>query len=273
MRALRFFLLFLVVPLHNSCNSQPSPAKGEEVIFKDDQGNKILRVDLEGATGVYNWEIKSDMDISEEAVGLHQAARAHGGKGEYAEAIEKLMEAHALAPNWAYPVYDLAYTYLLQKDFANALKYYEETDILEPKGFFTAKTAYWSLKKEAEGVFDPGLYLAFTQLEWMNADADRVEVAKAIVDKFPTYAPAWKVIAEKAVDNEERLQAIERGLAAAPDEQTKGGLLINKALIKNLQGVPEEAKTILGALIFAQGATNNNIELAKYVLSTITEED
>ncbi len=93
-------------------------------------------------------------------------------------AIEKLKKANELAPNWAYPVYDLAYTYLLMQDFPNALKYYARTDNRKPRGFFTAKTAHWSLKKEKEGAFQEGLYFNYMQIEWVNTDEEKLKIAK-----------------------------------------------------------------------------------------------
>lgn len=245
--------------------------KSDRLVFKDEKGNQIFLSDLEGVTGNYNWQIMDEKKIPSKAVTLHNEARQHGGKGEYSIAIEKLLKAHKVAPGWAYPVYDLAFTYLLQEDFKNALKYYELTDKLEPKGFFTAKTAYWSLKKENEGSFQEGLYLAFMQIEWSDSDEEKLQIAKAIVRKFPTYAPAWKIIASQSNDHEERLNAIEKGLKSDPDLDTKGGLLINKALVKDLKGETEEAKKILGELIFDKNTTLANIELAKFVLSSIVK--
>jgi len=257
----------------NSCNSNSQHEKNDNLIFKDDKGNQILLSDLEGVTGTYNWQIMDDKTISNEAQQLHQEARQHGGKGEYKLSIKKLKKANELAPDWAYPVYDLAYTYLLQEDYANALKYYKITDEMEPKGFFTAKTAYWCLKKEKEGTFQEGLYLAFMQIEWMNSDEEKLQMANAIVGKYPEYAPAWEVIASKSSDNEERLNAIEKGLNADLDAGTKGMLLINKALIKDVQEKTEEAKQILGKLIFDEETTLGNVEMAKLVLSSIANRN
>ncbi len=272
MNKTKLILLLIMSTFLHSCNSNSQHPNGDQLIFKDDKGNQITLADLEGATGTYNWEIQDDTKVPEAANKLHQEARQHGGQGQYDLGIEKLKKAIEIAPDWAYPVYDLAYTYLLKQDFPNALKYYEMTDKMKPRGFFTAKTAYWSLKKEKEGEFQEGLYLAFMQIEWMDSDEQKLQVAKAIVDKFPTYAPAWKVIAQIANDNEERLNAIEKGLKSNPDADTKGVLLINKALVKNLQEQKEEAKKILGELIFDDESTLGNVELAKFVLASIVKE-
>jgi hypothetical protein len=273
MNKIKIILFSILYLFMNSCNSSGQNKSGDKIIFKDANGNQISMSDLKGVTGNYNWEIKDDIEIPDEANELHQEARQHGGKGEYDLGIEKLKKANKIAPKWAYPIYDLAYTYLLKQDFPNALKYYELTDKMKPKGFFTTKTAHWSLKKEKEGDFQEGLYLAFMQIEWMDTDEEKLQIAKAITDKFPKYAPAWKIISQKANDNKERLDAVENGLNSNPDEDTKGVLLINKALVKNIQEKQEEAKNILGKLIFDKDSTFGNIELAKYVLSTIANKE
>ena len=54
-------------------------------------------------------------------------------------------------------------------------------------------------------------------------------MAHSILEKFPNYAPAWKEIAGKAEDINQRLEAIKKGLELNPDLETKGMLLINQA--------------------------------------------
>ena len=264
-----FSAVLLLFLFPNKSDSQ----NNDRIIFKDDKGNQLTFSDLEGATGTYNYEIMDDKKISKNAIRLHQEARQHGGNGEYDSAIQKLLSANRLAPNWAYPIYDLAYTYLLQNDFENSLKYYEMTDRMEPKGFFTSKTAYWALKKESEGKFQSGLYLAFMQIEWLNSDEEKLKIARAIINKYPDYAPAWKVIAGKAQTHSERLDAIKNGLNSDPDLETLGILLINKALIEDVNGNTEAATKILGDLIFDEKTTFANIEIAKLVMSSITKRN
>ena len=47
---------------------------------------------------------------------------AAGGAGDYKKAITLLERASSVAPEWPYPVYDMAFTYLLMKDAENARK-------------------------------------------------------------------------------------------------------------------------------------------------------
>lgn len=270
-RIVTFITLFAMILIFSQCDSSKPTESVDKLIFEDSKGNQLLMSDLEGATGTYNWQIKGDKDIPVEASRLHQMARQHGSKGEYEQAITKLKRAYEIAPEWAFPPYDLGYTYLLTQDSPNALKYYTIADELEPKGFFTAKTARWSLEKEIAGEFQDGLYAAYTQIELLDADERKLQIARAIVEKIPEYAPAWKVIAEKSESNEERLAAVEKGLGADPDRTTKEGLLLNKALVKNIQGEGEEAVEILGELILDEASTVGSVELAKLILSAVVK--
>ncbi|SFD54243.1 Tetratricopeptide repeat-containing protein [Chitinophaga sp. CF118] len=166
----------------------------------------------------------------------------------------------------------MAYTYLLKGDFDNALKFYKKTDELAPKGFFTAKTALYSLEGEQSGKFPKGLYAAYMQIEWTNDENKKLEIARMITEKVPNFAPAWKELAILSNDKKERLQAIEQGLSKQPDADTKGILIINKAVILNEDGKKEEAKQLLGNLIFSPDVTTGNIELAKFTLKSIAEK-
>lgn len=211
----------------------------------------------------------NNQNINPRAQNLHQEARELGQAGKYDLSVAKLEEAIKIQPDWAYPNYDLAYTYLLQGDFENALKFYKKTDELEPKGFFTTKTALYSLEGERAGKFPKGIYIAYMQIEWANDSNKKLEIAKAITEKVPDFAPAWKELSVLLNDKIEKLKAIEQGLLKNPDAETKGILEINKAILINESGKSEEAKEILGKIVFSPDSTISNIALAKFTLKSI----
>ena len=62
---------------------------------------------------------------------------------------------------WPFPLYDIAYTYLLMQDFPNAELHYRKVLGLAPRGFFTAITALDTLAREQAGEFPEGIYLAY----------------------------------------------------------------------------------------------------------------
>jgi tetratricopeptide (TPR) repeat protein len=212
----------------------------------------------------------NNQNIAAAAVTLHNEARALGQAGNYDLSIEKLKQAIEIQPNWAYPAYDLAYTYLLKGDFENALEFYTKTNEIEPKGFFTAKTAQYTLQGEKSGEFPQGLYLAYIQIEWTDDKNEKFEIAKALTEKVPNYAPAWKELFYLLEDESEKLSAIEQGLSKNPEADTKGILEINKAAIISNNGKTYEARELLENIISDSSSTTANIELAKLVLNSIT---
>ena len=209
--------------------------------------------------------------INTAAKNLHEEARVLGQSGQYDESIRKLEAAMDLDPTWAYPVYDLAFTYLLKGDSVKALQFYQKTDELQPKGFFTTKTALYTLEGEQAGKFPSGLYMAYMQIEWTQDANEKFQIARTITDHVPDFAPAWKELANLLDDNTQRLNVIDTGLSKDPDAETQGVLLINKAIILDDNGKKEEAKKILGDLIFSAATTTANVELAKFALKSITE--
>lgn len=241
------------------------------LVFTDISGNILTEADLANVTGNVNYEVNSDQYVDPKAQSLHNEARSLGQSGKYDLAINKLEQAIQIQPNWAYPIYDLAFTYLLKGDYGNALKYYKQTDSVSPKGFFTAKTAIYALEGEHLGEFHNGLYLSYLQIEWTDDVNKKLAIAKAITEKCPDFAPAWKELAVLSDNKQEKNTAIERGLSLKADAETKGILLINRALALNDNGKKEEAIQVLGNYIFSPDATTGNTELAKFTLKSITK--
>jgi tetratricopeptide (TPR) repeat protein len=241
--------------------------KDINIIFKDQEGHEIRKSDLKSATGKVQYELIGNQHVSPQASQLHQQSRHEGQQGNYLAALELLEQAHKLAPEWPYPVYDMAYTYLLQEDINNAVKYYTLVNQLAPGGFFTTKTALHTLKKEVNGNYPKGLYLAYLRIEWTNSIAQKEKIARNLIERVPDFAPAWKELANCLEESPQKLVAIEQGLQANPDLETKGMLLINKAIVLFNQGKHQEAIDILGYLIVDTENTIGTRESAKFVLS------
>lgn len=260
-----------------ACNNESSTTPKVEnetpvsqMVFTDSLGNQITKEELSKVSGPFNYSLVGIENVSQHAKNLHNEARTYGQEGNYAKAIELLTKAHQEAPKWPYPVYDLAYTYLLQDDFKNALTYYQLTDDLSPRGFFTSKTALYTLKKEAKGEFKQGLYKMYISLEWIQSPQEKMEMIQLMLSDFPTYPPIWKEYAYM-LDGENRLKAIKTGLKLNPDTETKGLLLLNKALLLKQSGERQKAMDILTQIIFDAQSTPMNVELAKYTLNDVSE--
>jgi tetratricopeptide (TPR) repeat protein len=268
--------ILMALGLVSSCKNEAKTENKSEsdsnakIEFTDSNGSKISKEELKNSTGTFNYEIYGIEGVSDLAKSLHSQARQYGQSGNYQKAIKNLEQANKEAPNWAYPLYDLAYTYLLQDDYENALKYYQLTDKVAPKGFYTSKTALHTLEREKAGDFQKGLYKSYLSLEWIDNQAEKAEMIKLLVDKFPSFAPAWKDYSS-LLEGKERLNAIEKGLEHNPDIETKGMLLINKALVINEDGNNKKASEILTNIIFDSNSTFGNIEMAKFALNNISE--
>jgi hypothetical protein len=73
-------------------------------------------------------------------------------------------------------------------------------------------------------------------------------------------------------DDGEKVAAIDQGLAANPDPDTKGTLTINRALILDRRGDREEAVWLLGELALDPASTFGTEHLAKFTLANILQK-
>lgn len=242
-----------------------------EVIFEDSSGRVLTKDDLKGFSCTASWEIISEKNISQKALDFHGKGREFGQKGNYENSIKNLELAAKEDPNWVYPVYDLAYTYMLMGNTEKAHEFYKKVDQMAPRGFFTVKTAVHTLDGEKEGTFPKGLYMAYLSIEWMD-DAKKIEVLRGLSNKVPEFAPVWKELISFAANDEAAMQFIENGLASSPDDETYGMLKINKALILHRNDKKAEAIKILGDLALNPESSMGTEKIAKQTLSYLLDE-
>lgn len=241
-------------------------------MFTDAAGRTLTARDLEDVTGRVQWAVIGSDSVPAEARQLHERARIAGTKGDYRRALELLERASARAPGWPHPVYDAAVTHLLQGHAVTAEELYAEVDRLAPRGFFTCKTTLDCLRRERTGALPAGFSRAFVTLEWLDDPPKRKAILEGIVEKHPMFAPAWKELAPLLEDPDARWQAIEKGLEGSPDGETKGVLLINKAVMLLWRGDQQEAIRILGELALDPEATLAAETLAKATLAQVTRK-
>jgi tetratricopeptide (TPR) repeat protein len=179
---------------------------------------------------------------------LHQQGREAGSAGDPVRAIELFNRARELEPGWAYPPYDMAFTYLLHDYVEEAERWYAVVDALEPRGFFTSKTSLDTVRRERAGELPKGFARAFAMLDWATPDQQR-SALRQIVERHPGFAPAWMKLASLADDDDARLEMLDRGLGARPDDETYGVLVSNKAMLLERRGQRDEARRMLRALL------------------------
>lgn len=196
---------------------------------------------------------------------LHQKGRQAGEQGQYDEAILYFEQAHEADPQWPYPLYDMAFTYLLKDNHEKAYEYYKKTNELAPEGFYTVKTALWTLDREETGQFAEGLYTAYVKTEWIP-EADRKTVLEDMRVKFPDFVPVYKSLLALYDSPQKRMELIEEGLAQDADDETYGILLVHKAIILKFSNRQEEAKAIIEDYLASPRCTAGNRGIAKTVL-------
>lgn len=272
-------LLFAALSLPSCASKDPSAEPGTakqgndsvRVIFRDAKGRELTEADLAGFTGSFRWEVVGGDNIPEKAQELHRRGREAGEKGDHDRALELLAQASKEAPKWPYPVYDSAFTYLLKGDAEKAEQSYAAVDKLAPRGFFTAKTALDCLRREKAGDLRPGTYKLYVMLEWEKDEARKKFILEQMVKRFPKFPAACKDLA-LLQDDKAKLEMIETGLSHAPDGETRGILLINKALTLNGQGQRDEAVRILGELALDPSSTLATEHLAKATLASLVKK-
>jgi tetratricopeptide (TPR) repeat protein len=211
--------------------TDPDSLRGPmRVVFMDSDGRTIPPEELPQARGNIRWEVRFDGAIHPEANRLHQEGRAAGAKGDFDRAIVLLTQASELSPDWPYPTYDRAFSHLLKQEFELARVAYRRVLELSPKGFFMAAQTLDMLEREAAGEFPAGLSIGIATLPDMPEEQRR-STAEQLVQKFPSCPAGWQTHANFIKDPTARLEAIDRGLAARPDPDTRGFLSVNKALV------------------------------------------
>lgn len=222
-------------------------ASGVGVVFTDVEGRVLTPEDLPKARGAIRWEVRVPGTPNPDADRLHQAGRAAGAKGDLDQAIALLTQASELAPSWPYPIYDRAFSHLLKQEFDLALADYRRTLELSPRGFFIARQTADMLEREAAGEFPSGLSIGVATLPDMPKDQQRA-IAEQLIQKFPSCPAGWALHANFVTEPVARLAAIESGLAARPDPDTRGSLLIHKAWALERLGQTDRALEILTSL-------------------------
>jgi tetratricopeptide (TPR) repeat protein len=226
-----------------------------DIEFSDEFGNPIKLSAFPDYTGSVSYKIIGRETIDEQATAMHNKARLLGSEGKYDQAIEYFQKAAGLDPNWPYPLYDLAFTYLLKGDQERAIEYYQKVEKLAPEGFFTTNVAIDTITREQQGTLYPGAYLEIVSIENVREPSEKVRILKDMLTKSEEFPAAWEKLSWLLKDPSARMAAIENGLSYNPDLLTKGKLLINKATILRDQGDEDGSDEILVSIAMDEHST------------------
>jgi len=124
------------------------------------------------------------------------------------------------------------------------------------------------LEREAAGEFPAGLSIGVAILPDMPKEQQQA-IAEQLVQKFPTCPAGWAMHANFVTDPVACLAAIENGLAARPDSDTRGTLLVRKASVLERLGQTERALDILEPLTDPLGDSISTYANAYVALSLV----
>ena len=242
------------------------------IVFTTEDGSEVSPEELTTVDGKFHYDLVSDQEIPVEAQDLHEKGRIAGQEEDYDRALGLFSQARELAPDWPFPVYDTAFTYLLMKDNTAAAEQYEQVDRMAPWGFFIARTAADSLRREHEAIIEEGAYLALVLLEAEPPSEEKFKGLVELIRTSPAFPAAWSELASALEAPDDRMQAVEQGLQHDPDSQTRETLLLSKAIVFSGQGHKQAAVEILKKLVGDPGTTLGNLAVAQVVLAGLEKE-
>ena len=171
---------------------------GARLVFRDAAGRELTTDDLKGVSGKVRWEVIGAGAVPAEASRLHTEAREAGGRGDYPRALNLLEQAHRLAPDWPYPVYDTAFTYLLQGDCDEGRGVLRGGRSHSAARLFHCQDVTRLPPARARRRSVSGFCKAFASLEWMDDKAKKTALLEGIVEKVPDVSSGMEGIEQSA---------------------------------------------------------------------------
>lgn len=225
------------------------------IVYRNADGRTISRSALADLPKCHPYDALSSNAANSEARALFEKAR---DAADIASRLELWKKAADLAPDWPLPVYLCADHYLQLGDTEAARTYYAKVLQISPRGFGVAVRAHDTLCREAKGEFPKGLYRHFYKVLTSPTPLmpkDQWEVEMDMIARQNNFAPGFLALAQKTDSEKGRKMWVEAGLAAKPDPETRGQLLIMKAQILDKGGERSSAIAILGELVLDKNAT------------------
>jgi len=226
-----------------------------EVVFAAKDGRTVVVQQLAETQAEVQWRPAAGEEIPEEAKKALEEGQAHRVEKRRDEAIAAFERARELAPRWPHPLQEIALVHLLCQEWDDALKAFEAVDAMEPRGFFQAKPAVWTLRKEGAGELPRGTFLAYCQILFARDARQQHHALQQLVQHAPAFAPGWHDLAAMQRDATEAQQLIQNGIAAQPDADTMGKLLSKLAMVYLAQGKEDAAADIVGHLVLDTDGT------------------
>jgi hypothetical protein len=257
----------------------PSGTPDRDVVYLDASGRTITRLDLAPFQGKLDGEVVWwDKPVPPDALELQIEGRHAVRAGDYRTALGVFTEAHQIAPDWPSPVHDTAWVYLLMDENEQAIASYAQAAAMAPRGFYNVTQALDTLRREEMGSLPRGSYRKLVLL-LIGPPSTNLEMRTALLELLETateFPAAWAALSQQVgARNKIRmseapwlLEKIDYALSYEPDAQTRGHLLIDKALVTAQLSTArrDEAIQILGSLALDPGSPLDVEQTAKEVL-------
>ncbi len=173
-----------------------------------------------------------------------------GGEGDIAASEAAFREAVALAPDEAYPHYELGYTLCLAGRYADALPELRRTEELQ-RGFFLVETEILMCEHMVSGAIDAQTYGAIRQLMWQTDRGEGTtlqteQLSRAVIGRAPAcplgYFFLGKAVLQRLPDQAK--SALEKCVELGADDTTAINARFHLAVLRHQAGAVDEARAM-----------------------------
>ena len=173
-----------------------------------------------------------------------------------------------MVPDWPYPVYDDAWSYLLEGRLQEAHDAYAKVNQMVPRGFFTALTAEDVLARSCGARRRRAS--TSNRCVWSGSRVTRNAGVcfEILTESAPEMAlPVWQ-LSKLEEDPNDRVSRIAAALELSADRQSRQMMAIDLAISHDLQGQTDEARELLKGLLDDPDLTLQAEAVGRMVLAT-----
>lgn len=173
-----------------------------------------------------------------------------GAASDFAGAEASFREAARVAPDEAYPHYELGYTLAMVGRYDEALEEFRRTQELW-RAFFIVETEIWMCERFLNGSLDPAVLGMLRELQWITdaggtQSEEAVNLSAKVMESAPNCALGYfhygKAMLER--DPAASEEALRRCVELDPDDTTAINAKFHVAVLCEQAGRKDEARSI-----------------------------
>ena len=196
--------------------------------------------------------------------------RRAGASGKYKEALADLERAAGLAPQWPYPLYDMAFTYLLMKDFEKRESIIERRSSWHLAGSSLPSRPWILSRGKRRAIFRLGPTLHTCPWSGRRTPGRKWRKCENSSNGFQPSRGLERTRGARGRHHREAHRH-RKWFEGKSRRQTMGVLQINKALILSRMEDYEGAVRFLGELVFDPASTYATEHMGKVALASIAK--